>query len=185
MICRCGHDASKHHRAKSCTAIVDEARLKYCKCEEFREVENKIEGDEMAKTKKSKAVRGEKLYEAFSSKIEASAIGKKAASKEVTSHTPLVAQVLSKFSRPATFEQVFSAVKETKRYSENKLKTEVFERSVRGDLAILVREGLAKATKIEASTKANSALKPKRVRKPRAARPKSIETATQAAEATA
>lgn len=185
MTCRCGHEESKHHRAKSCTAIIDESGLKYCKCEQFRGVENKIEGDEMAKTKKSKAVRGEKLYEAYSSKIEAGAIGKKAADKEVTSHTPLVAQVLLKFSRPATFEQVFSAVKETKRYSGNKLGAEVFERSVRGDLAILVREGLAKATKIEASKANGAASAKKRIRKPRAARSKSIETATQAAEAIA
>jgi hypothetical protein len=156
VTCRCGHEDTKHHHGHSCTAIVNEVKLKYCKCEEF--LESKSEGEnEMAKKAKVKSIRGEKLYEAYSSKIEASAIGKKVADKEHKGHTPLVARVLLSFDKPVTATQVITAAKNSGYKSDN------VERCVRGDLAILVREGLAKATKIEAAA-------PKKARKPRAAK---------------
>jgi hypothetical protein len=183
MICRCGHDESLHAFGRnrnrervrlSCTAADG---FKFCKCEEFRPVENQIQGeDEMAKktkaksaaqkSKRSPSVRGEKLYEAFSSKIEAHAIGKKVADKEHKGHTPLVARVLLSFDKPVTASQVITAAKNSGYESDN------VERCVRGDLAILVREGLVKATKIakpatEKKAKAPSGAAP---RKPRAAK---------------
>ena len=159
MICRCGHEDTKHHHGHSCTAIVDEVKLKYCKCEEF--LESKSEGEnEMSKKKSTKSkrapsIRGEKLYEAYSSKIEASAIGKKVADKDHKGHTPLVARVLLSFDKPVKLEQVITAAKNSGYKSDN------VERCVRGDLAILVREGLVKATKIEAAAKPKSARKPR------------------------
>jgi len=57
--CRCGHNAHVHLHGKSCTALVDESRMRYCKCESFRSATgsaNQIEqGDEMSKEKKSRA----------------------------------------------------------------------------------------------------------------------------------
>ena len=109
------------------------------------------------KSKRAPSVRGEKLYEAYSSKIEAHAIGKKVTDKDHKGHTPLVARVLLSFDKPVTVAQVITAAKNSGYKSDN------VERCVRGDLAILVREGLAKATKIE--TKA-----PAKPKKPRAAK---------------
>lgn len=118
----------------------------------------------MAKKKKSTkkravSVRGEKLYEAFSSKIEASKYAKKIADKDAKFHTPLVARVLMSFDKPVSLERVITAAKNSGYESDN------VERCVRGDLAILVREGLAKATKAEMNGAAPK--KQKRARKPR------------------
>lgn len=110
------------------------------------------------KSKRAPSVRGEKLYEAYSSKIEAHAIGKKVADKDHKGHTPLVARVLLSFDKPVTAAQVITAAKNSGYKSDN------VERCVRGDLAILVRKGLAKAAKVEAA----AAPKPKRSSKPRA-----------------
>ena len=117
------------------------------------------------KSKRAPSVRGEKLYEAYSSKIEASAIGKKVADKEHKGHTPLVARVLLSFDKPVTAAQVITAAKNSGYKSDN------VERCVRGDLAILVREGLVKATKIEAAKPATEK-KAKKPRKPRAKKSK-------------
>jgi hypothetical protein len=53
MTCRCGHDDAKHHHGHSCTAIIDEAKLGYCKCNQF------TQGDEMPKEKKARKPKGE------------------------------------------------------------------------------------------------------------------------------
>lgn len=56
--CRCGHNANVHHHGKSCTAFVDESKMKYCKCQEFRVAlgsqNQNLQGDEMAKEKKQR-----------------------------------------------------------------------------------------------------------------------------------
>lgn len=114
----------------------------------------------MAKKKKSSkkhavASRSEKLYEAYSSKIEASKYAKKVADKEQKSHTPLVARVLMSFDKPVGLERIITAAENSGYESDN------VKRCVRGDLAILVREGLAKATKAETN---GAAAKPKRKR---------------------
>src|SRR6266699_85575 len=104
----------------------------------------------MPKTKSTKAKKtirlgGEHLYEAFSSKIAISKFKKKVADPACKSHVALVAQVLVKeFDRPAGFEQLLAAVKATGRY-----KTEGdMAGLVRGDLGILVRDGLVKAVRV-------------------------------------
>lgn len=111
--------------------------------------------------KRAPSVRGEKLYEAFSSKIEAHAIGKKVADRENKQHAPLVARVLLSFDKPVSVERIVTAAKNSGYEAKNA------EHYIKGDLAFLVREGLAKATKIEAAAKPNGSLKPKRERKPR------------------
>lgn len=58
MACRCGHAQEKHHHAKSCTAIIDEVKLKYCPCSEFREAKSEQEID-MSKEKKQRKPKGE------------------------------------------------------------------------------------------------------------------------------
>lgn len=183
-LCKCGHARDLHHHDHSCTGIEDIGKLRYCKCEQFRGVQTQVveQGDEMAKKKKSavKRHRGEFLYEAFSSKIEASKYNKKVNDKESKSHLPAVLAALLKFEKPVTLDRLVTAIKDSGRY-----KSTDAARWIRVDLAILAGEGLIKATKIEAGSKANGAPKSKRVRKPRAARSKSIETTTQAAEAIA
>jgi hypothetical protein len=59
VTCRCGHEDATHHHGHSCTAIVDEVKLKYCKCEEFRESksegENEMPKEKAARVKKPKS----------------------------------------------------------------------------------------------------------------------------------
>jgi hypothetical protein len=62
--CRCGHNAHVHAHGKSCTAVIDESKMKYCKCEQFREASGSQiqtgQGDEMAtKEKKARKPKGE------------------------------------------------------------------------------------------------------------------------------
>jgi len=60
--CRCGHNAHVHAHGKSCTAFVDESKMKYCKCEEFREASGsqiQTQGDDMAKKEKSQRKKSE------------------------------------------------------------------------------------------------------------------------------
>lgn len=55
MICKCGHEAEKHHHGKSCTVIVDNFKLQYCKCEQFRERHDELNLTEEGATEMAKA----------------------------------------------------------------------------------------------------------------------------------
>lgn len=61
-LCRCGHEKDKHHHNKSCIALIDEVKFRYCKCSEFREAmgsQIQNQGDEMSKEKKAKKLKSE------------------------------------------------------------------------------------------------------------------------------
>lgn len=50
--CRCGHNAQVHLHGKSCTAVIDESRMRYCKCESFREASGQIQNEVESMSKK-------------------------------------------------------------------------------------------------------------------------------------
>jgi hypothetical protein len=147
-VCRCGHAFRRHHHGKSCSEIVDVVRFRYCRCERFspsssKEVKSETEEATVPKSSKKRArITGNVLFAALSSKVETSPLRKKIRNPECKSHTPIVAQVLLLEGRPMDLKSIVAAAKKTGRY-----KTDAdMEKLVKGDLGILVREGLVKAT---------------------------------------
>jgi hypothetical protein len=56
--CRCGHPAKQHLHGKSCGTEIE--NFKFCKCDQFREVNsNQIGDDDMAKKERTKKPKGE------------------------------------------------------------------------------------------------------------------------------
>jgi hypothetical protein len=131
-------------------ALNHEARLK-----DYRNkvADLKLKGATMATkakatraVKKSKEVASKKsvTYSVLKSKVAESKLAKKVEDEKVTSHVPLVAQVLlGKSDRAWTLADVLDAVKATKRYS-TKSGGAPTEANVRGDLNLLEKEGLVK-----------------------------------------
>src|SRR2546428_10513936 len=58
ILCRCGHAASLHLHGKDCTAIIDSDKMRYCKCEEFRESKSNRGDNEMSKKEKKPKSEG-------------------------------------------------------------------------------------------------------------------------------
>lgn len=106
----------------------------------------KVKKTKVAKKEKVESVKKSLTYSILKSKLVGTAIGKKAEDEKVSSHVPLVAQVLlGKPDKAWSLADVLDAVKATKRYTTKSggAPTEV---NVRGDLNLLEKEGLVKVT---------------------------------------
>lgn len=134
-----------------------EARLR----EYERLVTNYAEGRIMPKTKAKKepaaprakkvpaAGRAPSVYTILRSKVDDSPFGKKAADPKVTSHVPLVAQVLlTKPEKAWTLDELAAAVKATGRYSIKADKLDLTT-CVRSDLRVLYNQGLVRVADAE------------------------------------
>jgi hypothetical protein len=191
MICRCGHEQGKHHHDKSCTALIDEVKLRYCKCSEFREA-TQIQGDEMSKTKKAKSEGRKPTLAPFVDapfKVYMTCDGKERDAMVLSSG--IIKYKEKEFTSPSGFAN--AVIKELgakgradgwKSVYFNKDGERVMLNTLRGGKSPLKLE----APKREKKAKANGNSKPKRirkprVRKPRAARQKPVDAAPQAAEA--
>jgi len=198
VLCKCGHAAKFHHHGKDCTAYEDESRLRYCKCEEFREVsqgsENQIqeEGDSMAtkqkkqhkvSTRKSGVRKSNLLYFANEAKLKSFDDGRLLDKKE-KNYTAVIAQTLvSAGDDGLGFDALVTAVGKIVKHKNEKtlrLSTRWYLSSKRSDVAKFVtskREEAPelpkapKAAKKAKAPKAPKAAKAKRVRKPRAVKP--------------
>lgn len=186
VTCRCGHEQEKHHHDKSCTAIINEVKLRYCKCSEFREG-SQIQGDEMSKTKKAKSEGRKPTLASFVDspfRVYMTCDGKERDAMVLSSG--IIKYKEKEFTSPSGFAN--AVIKELgakgrvdgwKSVYFNKNGERVMLNTLRGGKSPLKLE----ATKRKA--KSNGSAKPKRLRKPRAARPKPAEAAAQAAEAVA
>lgn len=177
IFCKCGHGLSVHHRGKSCTEIINDVKLKYCKCEEFRGVNSNNEGEaQMAKSNGKKdntrlVVRYEPTV-----KDAADLLAKDNVSQSAAMYRALVAA-----KEPLTIRETYKAAK-----MESQAAYERLGKNLNSTLFALRKAGFVKKTerREEVSGKANGvAKKPKAARKPR--KPRAVVTKPEAAQETA
>lgn len=176
--CRCGHNAHVHYHGKDCTALVDESKMTYCKCSEFRaatgsQTSNQGEEEMVKKARKPKG-EGRKsnlLYFVDKEKLEKFEDGKLLDKKEKTYVAAIARTLVDAGKDGASFETL---VKEVGKIVEHKN-----EKTLRKNIQWYLgtkKSGVYRfvdAKRVESAPKAEK--KPKAPRKPRQKRPTAQE----------
>lgn len=164
-LCRCSHEEALHHHRKSCTATDD--KLKFCKCDEFREVNQKGEA-EMAKEKKVRML----LVVRYEPTVKD---GAGLLAKDNLSQTAVMYRALVSAKEPLTVKETYAACEGK---CESGAAYERLGKNLNSSLFSLRKAGFVKKSEkreeqAEQPRKAkpnSSTPKPKRVRKPRGAK---------------
>lgn len=180
MSCKCGHELALHHHGRSCTGYSE--GFKFCKCEEFREVDSE--------NRKGETVMAKKPHTLLVVRYEPAAKdGSELLNKENTSQSATMYRALAAAKEPLTIKECYAAC-------EGKMEsTAAWERlgkNLNSTLFALRKAGFVKKSerreeveaKPRAAKKANGAPNPKRVkapRKPRALRPATAEAQSESA----
>lgn len=200
MICKCGHEAEKHHHGKSCTVIVDNFKLKYCKCEQFREQygESNLTEEgatEMAKAKKTRSASVRSVREPGTRLVvryePTAKDGKDLLDKENASQGAAMYRALVAAKGPLTIKEAYAACEGKmestaawERLGKNKNSTLFALRNAGFVKKTEKREEVAAGTRRARSAKPRAS-HPRAARKPRKTAAKAQETASTREAATA
>lgn len=116
--CKCGHGKALHHHGKDCTAITDEAKLKYCRCQEFKcqefrgsektESNQTVEGESMSN--KARVAKVAKVRTLLVVRYEPTAKdGKELLAKDNTSQAAAMYRALASAKEPLTIKETYAA----------------------------------------------------------------------------